>query len=51
MKVKLGADKEGKLTAFVNDFIIDNGAYQILGIVVGLTGAPDAVGLLQYSQY
>ena len=36
MKVKLAADKEGKLTAFVNDFIIDNGAYQILGIVVGL---------------
>jgi len=36
MKVKLAADKDGKLTAFVNDFIIDNGAYQILGIVVGL---------------
>ena len=36
MKVKLAADKEGKLTAFVNDFVINNGAYQILGIVVGL---------------
>lgn len=36
MKVKLAADKDGKLTAYVNDFVIDNGAYQILGIVVGL---------------
>jgi aldehyde oxidoreductase len=36
MKVKLAADKDGNLTAFVNDFIINNGAYQILGIVVGL---------------
>ena len=36
MKVKLAADKDGKLTAFVNDFVIDNGAYQILGIVVGI---------------
>jgi len=36
MKVKLAADKDGKLTAFVNDFTINNGAYQILGIVVGL---------------
>jgi aldehyde oxidoreductase len=36
MKVKLAADKNGKLTAYVNDFIINNGAYQILGIVVGI---------------
>ncbi|MGD9213056.1 MAG: molybdopterin-dependent oxidoreductase, partial [Desulfobacteraceae bacterium] len=36
MKVKLAADKDGKLTAYCNDFIIENGAYQILGIVVGL---------------
>ena len=36
MKVKLAADKDGKLTAYVNDFVIDNGAYQILGIVVGI---------------
>ncbi len=36
MKVKLGANKDGKLTAYVNDFVIDNGAYQILGIVVAI---------------
>jgi aldehyde oxidoreductase len=34
MKVKLGADKDGKLTVYVNDFIVNNGAYQILGIVI-----------------
>jgi aldehyde oxidoreductase len=34
MKVKLGADKDGKLTAYVNDFIVNNGAYQIIGIIV-----------------
>ncbi len=34
MKVKLGADKDGKLTAYGNDFIVENGAYMILGIVV-----------------
>ena len=34
MKVKLAADKDGNLTAYCNDFIVDNGAYQILGIVV-----------------
>ena len=36
MKVKLGADQDGKLTAFANEFIVENGAYQILGIVVVL---------------
>ncbi|RJR32787.1 MAG: aldehyde oxidase [Desulfobacteraceae bacterium] len=34
MRVKLGADRNGKLTVFTNDFIVENGAYQILGIVV-----------------
>ena len=34
MKVRLGADKNGKLTAYTNDFIVDNGAYQIIGLVV-----------------
>jgi aldehyde oxidoreductase len=34
MKVKLGADKDGKLTAYANDFIVENGAYMILGIIV-----------------
>jgi aldehyde oxidoreductase len=34
MKVKLAADQNGKLTAYCNDFIVNNGAYQILGIVV-----------------
>ena len=34
MKVKLGADADGKLTAYTNDFIVENGAYMILGIVV-----------------
>jgi aldehyde oxidoreductase len=34
MKVKLGADKNGKLTVLVNDFTVENGAYMILGIVV-----------------
>ena len=34
MAVKLAADKDGKLTAFDCDFIVDNGAYQIIGIYV-----------------
>ncbi len=34
MKVKLGADKDGKLTAYSNNFIVENGAYMILGIIV-----------------
>jgi aldehyde oxidoreductase len=34
MKVKLAADKDGKLTAFKIDYIVDNGAYQIIGIYV-----------------
>ncbi len=56
MKVKLAADKDGKLTAFVNDFIIDNGAYQILGIVVGLralqmlSGSYDIPGIQALAQ-
>ena len=32
MKVKLAADKDGKLTAYANDYIMDNGAYMIVGI-------------------
>jgi aldehyde oxidoreductase len=34
MKVKLAADKKGKLTAFTIDYTVDNGAYQIIGIYV-----------------
>ena len=34
MKVKLAADKDGNLTAYANDFVVENGAYMILGIVV-----------------
>ena len=31
MKVKMGADKDGKFTAFAIDFIINKGAYFRLG--------------------
>ncbi|MEJ2726447.1 MAG: molybdopterin-dependent oxidoreductase, partial [Deltaproteobacteria bacterium] len=34
MKVKLGADAGGRLTAYANEFLVENGAYQILGIIV-----------------
>jgi aldehyde oxidoreductase len=34
MKIKLGADKDGKLTAYSNDFIVENGAYMHCGIIV-----------------
>ncbi len=34
MQVKMGADKDGKLTGYVNDFIVDNGAYYSIGHVV-----------------
>lgn len=34
MKVKLACGADGKLTAFIIDFIVDNGAYQIIGITV-----------------
>lgn len=34
MKVRLAADKDGKLTAFMIDCVVDNGAYQIIGIYV-----------------
>jgi aldehyde oxidoreductase len=34
MKVKLAADKNGHLTAYANDFIVNNGAYMLLGIIV-----------------
>ncbi|MBN1188469.1 MAG: molybdopterin-dependent oxidoreductase [Dehalococcoidales bacterium] len=32
MKVKLGADKSGRLTAYVNDFTANKGAYMLVGI-------------------
>ncbi len=31
MDVKLGADESGKLTAYCNDFVVDNGAYMAAG--------------------
>ena len=34
MDVKLGADKDGLLTAYCNDFTMDNGAYYSIGHVV-----------------
>jgi aldehyde oxidoreductase len=34
MKAKLGCDKDGKLTAFDIDFVVDNGAYMNIGIYV-----------------
>ncbi len=34
MDVKLAADKDGKLTAYCNDFVADNGAYYSIGHVV-----------------
>ena len=34
MKVKLAADENGKLTAFTIDYLVDNGAYMIIGIYV-----------------
>lgn len=34
MKVQLGADAKGRLTAYTNDFIVENGAYTLLGTVV-----------------
>ena len=36
MKVKLGADNRGQLTAYSNDFLVDKGAYAILGPTVVL---------------
>lgn len=36
MKVKLGADNQGRLTAYSNDFLVDKGAYAILGPTVVL---------------
>ena len=34
MQVKLAADSDGKLTAYCNDFFVDNGAYHSIGHVV-----------------
>jgi aldehyde oxidoreductase len=34
MRVKLAADADGKLTAYCNDFLVDNGAYHSIGHVV-----------------
>jgi aldehyde oxidoreductase len=34
MYVKLGCDRDGKLTAFDIDFTVDNGAYMVIGIYV-----------------
>ena len=34
MKVKIGADKDGKLTVFTNDFVVESGAYHINGHVI-----------------
>ncbi|MDD5702177.1 MAG: molybdopterin-dependent oxidoreductase, partial [Dehalococcoidales bacterium] len=34
MKVKLGADAQGRLTAYTNEFVIDKGAYFLSGPVI-----------------
>ena len=34
MEVKLAADQDGKLTAYLNDMLVDNGAYHSMGHVV-----------------
>ena len=34
MQVKLAANDQGKLTAYCNDFVVDNGAYHSIGSVV-----------------
>ena len=34
LDVKLGADKDGKLTGYYNHFVVDNGAYYSIGHVV-----------------
>lgn len=34
LKVKMGADKDGMLTAYCNDFVVDKGAYYSIGHVV-----------------
>ena len=34
MAVKIGADPEGNLTAYCNDFVVDNGAYYSVGSIV-----------------
>jgi aldehyde oxidoreductase len=34
MKVKLAADANGKLTAYTIDYVIDNGAYMVIGIYI-----------------
>ncbi|MCF8031950.1 MAG: molybdopterin-dependent oxidoreductase [Desulfarculaceae bacterium] len=36
MEVKLAADSQGKLTAYFNDILVDNGAYHSMGHVVVL---------------
>jgi aldehyde oxidoreductase len=36
MDVKLGADKSGHLTGYVNDFLVDKGAYFLTGPVIPL---------------
>lgn len=36
MKVKLGADRDGKLTAYTIDFLVDNGAYTSAGKTIVL---------------
>jgi len=34
MSVKLGADKDGKLTAYLNDMTVENAAYQTIGMYI-----------------
>ncbi|MBF0528180.1 MAG: molybdopterin-dependent oxidoreductase [Deltaproteobacteria bacterium] len=34
MKIKLGADEDGQLTAMAMDIVVDNGAYQSIGNIV-----------------
>ncbi|MBU4563546.1 MAG: molybdopterin-dependent oxidoreductase [Desulfarculus sp.] len=36
MRTRMGADADGKITAYANDFVVDNGAYYSIGHVVAM---------------
>jgi aldehyde oxidoreductase len=38
MKIKLGADAKGRLTACTNEFVVDKGAYFLLGPIIPMRG-------------
>ena len=50
MKVKLGANRDGKLTAYAIDFTVDNGAHMSIGKTIVHQVIVHAERLLQHSQ-